>query len=106
MDLHYSQTLTVCSTQALAFESPMDLHYSQTVRRVLYRHKQFESPMDLHYSQTIVCKNASPVGLNPLWIYTTLKLNLWRYLCLFGLNPLWIYTTLKRAGMQSTALAV
>ena len=55
------------------FESPMDLHYSQTVAIYVRNAVSFESPMDLHYSQTILLPLASFVGLNPLWIYTTLK---------------------------------
>ena len=35
---------------------------------------EFESPMDLHYSQTLLIQNMALARLNPLWIYTTLKL--------------------------------
>ena len=55
------------------FESPMDLHYSQTIVVAQHRERLFESPMDLHYSQTNHGEVKSPTGLNPLWIYTTLK---------------------------------
>ena len=56
------------------FESPMDLHYSQTSYRNIGIQCVFESPMDLHYSQTLVMADNPASGLNPLWIYTTLKL--------------------------------
>ena len=51
----------------------MDLHYSQTLQQEHLRHFWFESPMDLHYSQTTLYRIHSWKGLNPLWIYTTLK---------------------------------
>ena len=51
----------------------MDLHYSQTLLEGLARLLEFESPMDLHYSQTQVSLVFNVKGLNPLWIYTTLK---------------------------------
>ena len=94
----------------------MDLHYSQTCSLGLAGPGRFESPMDLHYSQTSRDSQTSKERLNPLWIYTTLKLlkafgviswfespmdlhdsqtgSLYpiKLLCL---NPLWIYTTLK-----------
>ena len=73
MDLHYSQTPPISSNAPHVFESPMDLHYSQTPRRDLYFR----------------------ISLNPLWIYTTLKLPGQEVCDCGGLNPLWIYTTLK-----------
>ena len=56
----------------------------------------FESPMDLHYSQTTFFVCATIIGLNPLWIYTTLKPSFFEKIIYICLNPLWIYTTLKR----------
>ena len=53
--------------------------------------------MDLHYSQTSVCAITCFVSLNPLWIYTTLKLKNNVSFVNQRLNPLWIYTTLKPA---------
>ena len=75
MDLHYSQTPQENICAGRQFESPMDLHYSQTntpLFDIIYR---FESPMDLHYSQTLILNAVSSWRLNPLWIYTTLKLS-------------------------------
>ena len=51
----------------------MDLHYSQTAADIQDELSLFESPMDLHYSQTLLYVSVSENGLNPLWIYTTLK---------------------------------
>ena len=73
----------------------MDLHYSQTYPAFLNHTYQFESPMDLHYSQTSGELNSSSAGLNPLWIYTTLKRAFHAHKRKKSLNPLWIYTTLK-----------
>ena len=73
----------------------MDLHYSQTKYIKYRRWREFESPMDLHYSQTYVCFAFCSVRLNPLWIYTTLKLSVSVLNEYLRLNPLWIYTTLK-----------
>ena len=73
----------------------MDLHYSQTFTVVPTINLLFESPMDLHYSQTVALRISVSQCLNPLWIYTTLKLapSVDKIPC--RLNPLWIYTTLK-----------
>ena len=57
----------------MQFESPMDLHYSQTNDKKMQEAFRFESPMDLHYSQTASGTSVTSAGLNPLWIYTTLK---------------------------------
>ena len=73
MDLHYSQTRGNLMLLRNLFESPMDLHYSQTLNVWDILHIQFESPMDLHYSQTCTSDKNTSIGLNPLWIYTTLK---------------------------------
>ena len=73
MDLHYSQTTRVSWFGYWQFESPMDLHYSQTTNANREITLKFESPMDLHYSQTQDGFNDGIKGLNPLWIYTTLK---------------------------------
>ena len=53
----------------------MDLHYSQTEPCYPTTIYLFESPMDLHYSQTKLMKAPLHICLNPLWIYTTLKLS-------------------------------
>ena len=73
----------------------MDLHYSQTCDSFLVAPPLFESPMDLHYSQTKRVQSDIKSGLNPLWIYTTLKHMLMTTQQTYRLNPLWIYTTLK-----------
>ena len=73
MDLHYSQTMGKQGLRIWAFESPMDLHYSQTHCALYLSNSLFESPMDLHYSQTLCTFGNKVIGLNPLWIYTTLK---------------------------------
>ena len=74
----------------------MDLHYSQTYNNAMHSPDLFESPMDLHYSQTEIVASGQKASLNPLWIYTTLKLTDHRFLNTSCLNPLWIYTTLKQ----------
>ena len=51
--------------------------------------------MDLRYSQTNDGWMGVGCGLNPLWIYTTLKLTFIAPNINDCLNPLWIYTTLK-----------
>ena len=79
----------------------MDLHYSQTLELTITSIFMFESPMDLHYSQTEDGLTQMADGLNPLWIYTTLKLIDFLFQLLHRLNPLWIYTTLKQMLMQS-----
>ena len=53
----------------------MDLHYSQTPSTQMLEYFPFESPMDLHYSQTTGHYTNLVFCLNPLWIYTTLKLS-------------------------------
>ena len=62
----------------------------------------FESPMDLHYSQTSAPNNPNAFGLNPLWIYTTLKHEIYHWNKNQCLNPLWIYTTLKRGFVRKS----
>ena len=84
----------------------MDLHYSQTLNRLILIAQLFESPMDLHYSQTFNIERASYTCLNPLWIYTTLKLDSGADTGTSGLNPLWIYTTLKQEGGRRYAITV
>ena len=56
--------------------------------------------MDLHYSQTLNSFQLLNIRLNPLWIYTTLKLSLPPIQSTRGLNPLWIYTTLKLTNIK------
>ena len=58
--------------------------------------------MDLHYSQTITLPSFNHSCLNPLWIYTTLKLPFIQIKGNPCLNPLWIYTTLKHIGKLSS----
>ena len=96
MDLHYSQTFGIVISICFMFESPMDLHYSQT-------HKQKKdwknglNPLWIYTTLKPFHKNGQErKRLNPLWIYTTLKQYKYSSLNVFSLNPLWIYTTLKR----------
>ena len=62
--------------------------------------------MDLHYSQTCVCLVRPLVGLNPLWIYTTLKPLIASVSPALSLNPLWIYTTLKLNDVTESEVEV
>ena len=51
--------------------------------------------MNLHYPQTLIPRCNIPIGLSPLWIYTTLKRWPTGSRTTRSLSPLWIYTTLK-----------
>ena len=82
MDLHYSQTVDVCSTPELCF-----------------------NPLWIYTTLKHLCKLLVDFQcFNPLWIYTTLKHDspaIFFFLCF---NPLWIYTTLKLIASDSLSL--